>query len=57
MPDERGRFHLAMSRRVELSLKQELDDVARKSVMEIEVNRDIQNNTDTQDDTIGLVYM
>ena len=41
-PNDRGkRFRLGTNRKVEMTLKQELDDVAKKSVAEILTQREV----------------
>lgn len=39
--DDRGSFRFGTNRKVEITLRSELDDVARKSISEIAINREL----------------
>lgn len=39
--DDRGSFRFGTNRQVEITLRSELDDVARKSITEIAMNREL----------------
>lgn len=47
--DERGSFRFGTNRQVEITLRSELDDVARKSITEIAIKRELNRMTPLDD--------